>query len=333
MYAYTLQQPIGLEQLKPSEHPTPKPQRNQILVNWKATSLNFHDYMVATGKIPVQEGMIPMSDGAGTVVEVGPDVTLWKAGDSVMSLFFPNWHTGTATRDKTSAINGETHPGCATQYQVLPETAVTRMPNGYSFEQAATLPCAAVTAWRALMVEGNLQAGESVLVEGSGGVSIFAMQLAKAAGAAVFATSSSQIKADRLKVLGATATVNYKDDERWGRTLYKMTGGIDHVLDVGGGSTFRQSVEAAKIGGHIYSFGILGSPKGEVLFTKLFFKQLRVSGIAVGSREMQEEMIRALEVNQIAPIIDKVFGLEELGAAFKHQESGKHFGKIVVRLE
>lgn len=333
MYAYTIKQPATLQALQPTEHKKPQPKNNQILVNWKATSLNFHDYLVATGGIPVQEGMIPMSDGAGVVVEVGSDVTKWKAGDQVMSLFFPNWLTGTATRDKTTAINGESNPGCAVQYQLLPESAVTRMPTGYSFEEAATLPCAAVTAWRALMVEGNLQAGESVLVEGSGGVSIFALQLAKAAGAQVFATTSDSDKAKRLQEMGASAVVNYKEDDRWGRTLFKMTGGIDHVLDVGGGSTFRQSVEAAKIGGHIYSFGILGSPKGEVLFTKLFFKQLQVNGIAVGSRKMQEEMIRALEVCNVKPVIDKVFGLKELGDAFRYQESGKHFGKIVVRLD
>ncbi len=332
MYAYTIQHPTGLKHLKPSEHPTPTPTGNQILVNWKATSLNYHDYLVATGVIPVEEGMIPMSDGAGVVVEIGPDVTNWKTGDQVMSLFFPNWHTGKATRAKTTAINGESHPGCAVQYQILPETAVTRMPKGYSFEQAATLPCAAVTAWRALMVEGSLQAGESILIEGTGGVSIFALQLAKAAGAEVFATTSNATKANRLKELGAAAVINYKEDERWGRTLFKMTGGVDHVLDVGGGSTFRQSVEAAKIGGHIYSFGILGSPTGEVLFTKLFFKQLRVTGIAVGSKEMQEEMIRALEVCQVFPLIDKVFEPSALADAFQYQETGQHFGKIVVRL-
>jgi NADPH:quinone reductase-like Zn-dependent oxidoreductase len=182
------------------------------------------------------------------------------------------------------------------------------------------------------MVEGGLQMGESVLIEGTGGMSIFGLQIAKAAGARVFATTSSPEKAERLLAMGAEAVVNYKEDSRWGKTISKMTnGGVDHVLDVGGGSTMYNSIEAAAIGGSIISIGILsGGRKGEITFPKLFFKHLRMTGIAVGSRVMQEEMVRAINLNGMKPVIDKSFAFDELAEAFRYQESGKHFGKIVV---
>ncbi len=320
----------GLDQLQITEVNSPTPNTGEVLVQWKATSLNYHDYLVAKGVLPVPDGRIPMSDGAGEIIAVGEGVEQWKVGDKVMSLFFPHWIEGKPTRAKTSAISGETADGFAIEQSVVTAESLTAIPDNYTFAEAATLPCAATTAWRALMVEGGLQAGDSVLIEGSGGMSIFALQLAVAAGAKVYATTSSQEKADRLLEMGACAVVNYKDDPKWGRTLYKMSGGIDHVLDIGGGATFKQSVEAAAIGGHICSIGILGGPKGEVVFPKLFFKQLRVSGIAVGSRVMQEAMVRSINISGWKPVIDRSFGFEELADAFRYQETGKHFGKIVV---
>ena len=218
------------------------------------------------------------------------------------------------------------------EQSLLPATAVTAIPEGYSYAEAATLPCAALTAWRGLVVEGGLKMGDKVLIEGSGGMSIFALQMAKAAGARIFATTSSEAKAERLKAMGAEAVVNYKEDERWGKTIFKLSGGgVDHVLDVGGGSTMRNSIEAVAIGGHIASIGILGGGrKGEITFPKLFFKHLRMTGLAVGSRQMQEEMLAALNLQELRPIIDKRFGFDELAAAFRYQESGAHFGKIVL---
>ncbi|RMG77701.1 MAG: NAD(P)-dependent alcohol dehydrogenase, partial [Bacteroidetes bacterium] len=208
---------------------------------------------------------------------------------------------------------------------------VTAIPKGYAFTEAATLPCAALTAWRGLMVEGNLRPGQTVLIEGTGGMSVFGLQLAKAAGATVFATTSSEAKARRLKDMGAEAVVNYREDEKWGKTLFKMTGGIDHVLDVGGGSTMSNSIEAVGFNGNICSIGILSNGrKGEITFPKLFFKHARITGLAVGSRLHQEEMVRAIDVFGIKPIIDRRFGFDELGAAFKYQASGQHFGKIVL---
>jgi len=331
MKSVVVQQPGGLDKLAIVERPDPTPKTGEILVKWHATSLNFHDFLVAIGGIPVPEGRIPMSDGAGEIVAVGEGVSEWKTGDQVMSLFFQDWMEGKPTLPKTRFVNGETVDGFITEMSCVPAHSVTRMPKGYTYAQAATLPCAAATAWRGLMVEGGLQAGDSVLVEGTGGMSIFALQIAKAAGAKVYATTSSDAKAERLVDMGVEAVVNYKDDPKWGKTLFKMTGGIDHVLDVGGGSTMRNSIEAVKIGGHISSIGILGNGrKGEITFPKLFFKHIRLIGIAVGSKEMQNKMVDAIDINGMQPIIDKSFAFDQLTDAFKYQASGQHFGKIVV---
>lgn len=322
----------GLDRLKIVEKDTPTPKAGEILVQWHATSLNFHDYLVAVGGIPVPEHRVPMSDGAGEVIAVGEGVTRWKTGDKVMSMFFPNWVEGKPTVEKTQFISGETVDGFIAEQSCVSASAVTAIPMGYTYAEAATLPCAALTAWRGLMVEGNLQAGETVLIEGTGGMSIFALQLAKIAGATVYATTSSDAKAERLLAMGATAVVNYKTDAKWGKTINKMTGGgVQHVLDVGGGSTMHNSIEAAAIGGNIIAIGILGNGrKGEITFPKLFFKHLTLKGIAVGTRLHQEAMVNAINANGLNPVIDKSFGFEELADAFRYQATGQHFGKIVL---
>lgn len=332
MKIIAVKSPGGFDHLEIVEKPDPKPGPDEILVRWHATSLNYHDYLVALGAIPVEDGRIPMSDGAGEVLEIGDKVSAWKPGDKVMSLFFPNWMEGKPTIKKTRAISGESVDGYIAEKSCVPASAVTSIPNGYTYAEAATLSCAGLTAWRALMEEGGLQAGDSVLIEGTGGMSIFAMQLALAAGARVIATTSSDEKAERLKAMGAEAVINYKEDARWGRTIFKLTGsGVDHVLDVGGGSTMMNSIEAAAMGGHITSIGILGNGrKGEVTWPKFFFKHLRMTGIAVGSRVMQERMVNALNISGIKPIIDRSFAFDQLANSFRYQESGKHFGKIVL---
>lgn len=322
----------GLDNLKVIEKADPTPAAGEILVRWHATSLNYHDYLVAIGGIPVSPERVPMSDGAGEIIAIGEGVRQWKVGDKIMSMFFPNWIDGRATFNKTRYISGETVDGYITEMSCVSAEAVTKIPTGYTYAEAATLPCAALTAWRGLMPEGRLQAGDTVLIEGTGGMSIFGLQLAQAAGAKVIATTSSEAKAERLKAIGVAAVVNYKEDERWGKTIFKMTGGgVDHVLDVGGGSTMNNSIEAAKIGASIISIGILGNGrKGSITFPKLFFKHLRLTGIAVGSREMQEQMVAAIDIAGIKPIVDKSFAFDELADAFRYQETGQHFGKIVV---
>jgi len=320
----------GLENLLFEEQTDQQPSADEVKVNWHATSLNYHDYMVATGALPVEDGRVPMSDGAGEVVAVGENVKRWKVGDKVMSLFFPNWLAGLPTPQNTRAISGETVDGFAQTFTCVSEGEITSIPEGYSYAEAATLPCAAVTAWRALVVEGNIKAGDKVLIEGTGGMCIFVLQIAKALGAEVFATTGSNNKIERLKELGATEVINYKEDERWGKTLFKMTGGIDHVIDVGGSATMRNSIDAVKFYGNIYSIGILGGAKGEILFPKLFFKHIHLTGLAVGSAEMQNDMVEFINDKKWKPIIDNSFALEDLAAAFEHQASGAHFGKIVV---
>lgn len=322
----------GLDNLKIIESPNVAPKKGEVLVRWRATSLNFHDYLVAIGGIPVPTDRIPMSDGAGEIIGIGEDVTEWQIGDKVMSLFFPNWIDGRPTAAKTKAISGETVNGYMTEESCISATSLTKIPNGYSFAEAATLPCAALTAWRGLVTEGNIKAGDTVLIEGTGGMSIFGLQIALAAGAQVFATTSSEAKAERLKAMGVTEVVNYKTDTRWGKTINKLTGGgVNHLLDVGGGSTMQQSIEAAAIGGSIISIGILGDGrKGSITFPKLFFKHLKLTGIAVDSRLSQEEMIKAINLNGFKPVIDRSFGFDELADAFRYQETGQHFGKIVL---
>ncbi len=330
--AVVVESPGGLNNIKIVDRAVPSPQQGEVCVRWHATSLNYHDYLVAAGGIPVENGRVPMSDGAGEIIALGADVNQWEIGDRVMSLFFPDWQEGRPTVARTQVINGEVVDGFICEESCVSAESITRIPDGYTYAEAATLPCAAVTAWRGLMVEGKLQPGEKVLIEGTGGMSIFGLQIAVAAGATVYATTSSPHKAEKLKSLGAKEVVNYREDERWGKTIFKLSeGGVDHVLDVGGGSTMNQSIEATGIDGHISSIGILsGGRKGQITFPKLFFKHIRLIGIAVGSRAMQEDLVDFINAHHIKPIIDRSFGFEQLEDAFRYQESGQHFGKIVL---
>lgn len=330
MKTYQVTAPGGLANLNIIEQEIPQPKSGEVLVRWRATSLNFHDYMVGVGGIPVDDGRVPMSDGAGEVVAVGAGVSSWKERDKVVSLFFPNWLSGKPTAENTQAISGDTTDGFAREYACINADSLTRMPSNLSFEEAATLPCAALTAWRALMVEGNLQAGDSVLVQGTGGMSIFALQLAKAAGAYVYATSSSDEKMTRLKELGADEVFNYRTDENWGKTIAERSGGVDHVLDMGADTTFKHSVDAVAVGGHIALIGVLGGMTAEMELPSLILGQVKMSGLAVGSKAMQEKMISAIEINDIHPVLDKNFAFDELAQAFEYQATGSHFGKITV---
>ena len=323
----------GLADLKLTEESEPGlPTGRQVLVRWRASSLNYHDYLVAVGGLPVEPGRIPLSDGAGEVLAVGGEVSEFGGGDRVMSSFFPEWVDGSPTERNMAIVSGETVDGFAAEQSLVNASSLTKMPVGYSFSEAATLPCAALTAWRALVVEGGIKAGDVVLVEGTGGMSVFALQLAKLTGAKVVATTSSDEKVARLKQLGADMVINYVDEPKWGDEVYRQTGGADHVLDVGGGATMQQSISAVKVGGSVCSIGILGGPKGTLLFPKLFFKQVRLTGLAVGSVAMQNDMLRAIEACDMGPVIDKEFALTDLAKAFEYQATGGHFGKIVITI-
>ena len=333
MRAIKLKKPGGLDNLQLEAIEPTEPQCGEIRIRNHASSLNFHDYLVATGLLPVDEGRIPMSDGAGVVEAVGPGVTEFQAGDSVMSCFFPHWADGRADdADKLGGVPGDNVNGFAAETVTMPASAFTLIPEGYSFEQAATLPCAALTAWRALVVEAKIKTGDTVLVQGSGGVSVFALQFAKAAGCNVIATSSSDDKLEKLASLGADHLINYREVEKWGDKVQDITGGrgVDVVVEVGGSGTLAQSVRAVGMGGHISMIGVLTGLQGEVPTAALFQKNAVISGITVGSRSSQQDMVKAIDSAGIEPVIDSSFALEALGDAFRHQESQAHFGKICL---
>lgn len=324
--------PGRLENLIVETRPDPRPGPGEILVRVHASSLNFHDFAVVMGMIPTPDGRIPMSDGAGEVVAVGAGVDAFKPGDKVLSLFFPNWIAGGPTRERISGVPGDHVNGFAAELVAAAASAFTRLPAGWSFAEAATLPCAALTAWRALMVEARIKPGDVVLTQGTGGVSIFALQLAKAAGATVISTSSSAAKLERLKALGANHLINYKENPEWGRAALSLTGGrgVDVVVEIGGAGTMAQSLQAICIGGHISLIGVLAGVTGEVPTAVAMGKNAAIKGITVGSRQDQEDMIEALEANGIRPVIDSSFPLDKIATAFAHQASQKHFGKICL---
>jgi NADPH:quinone reductase-like Zn-dependent oxidoreductase len=334
MRAIKLQQPGGLDKLRPAQIDIRAPNPGEIQVRVEASSLNYHDYAVVSGMLPVADGRIPMSDGAGTVIAIGEGVTGFAVGDAVVSCFFPNWQDGDAEASKLVGVPGDHADGFAAETVTMPARAFTRAPNGYSAAQSATLTCAALTAWRGLMVEAEVKPGQVVLTQGTGGVSIFALQFAKAAGCRVISTSSSDAKLDRLKALGADELINYKDTPDWaGRALELTAGrGVDVVVEIGGAGTLPQSIKAVRVGGHISLIGVLAGFAGEVPTAALFGKNAALKGITVGSRAMQLDMIRAIEVNRIEPVIDASFPLEGIADAFRLQASQRHFGKICLQI-
>lgn len=333
MRSIQLRQPASLDNLTLVDMAEPAaPGRGEITVRLHASSLNYHDYVVVIGGIKTPEGRIPMSDGAGVVEAIGEGVEEFKVGDPVVSTFFPDWLEGDIPDRGFTRVPGDGIDGYGRERVTMPATAFTHQPKGYSHAEAATLTCAGVTAWRALVPNGNLKAGETVLVQGSGGVSIFALQFAKAMGATVIATSSSDEKLERLKALGADHLINYKAEPNWGAAARKLTDGrgVDHVIEVGGSGTMPESITAARVGGHISVIGVLAGVAGPIPTVLIMAKNLRVIGLTVGSRRHQLDMIRAIEANAIKPVIDTHFPLERLADAFRHQESNKHFGKICV---
>jgi NADPH:quinone reductase-like Zn-dependent oxidoreductase len=326
--------PPSLESLTLTDAPDPsQPGRGEILVGLKASSLNYHDYIVCKGMAGPRDGLIPMSDGAGDVLAVGEGVTEFKVGDPVVSTFFPEWLDGEPLDQGFNRVPGDGIDGYACERVVRAATAFTHAPKGYSHAEAATITCAGVTAWRALVADGKLIAGASVLVQGTGGVSVFALQIAKAMGATVIATSSSDEKLARMKALGADHLINYKSEPNWGAAVRKLTDGrgVDHIVEIAGGTNMQQSITAARLGGHIALIGVLAGYQGDLPTVLMMAKQLRVIGLTVGSRRHQQDLVRAIDANGFHPVIDeRRFPLANLADAFRLQESAAHFGKIVV---
>ena len=335
MKAYEVREPTGLDGLAlNTSRPEPQPLHGQVLVRMRAAALNYRDQGVIKGaygytKFPV----IPLSDGAGEVVAVGAGVTQFKAGDRVASNFFVNWTGGRMPADASRNSLGGMIDGVLSEYALLNETGAIKFPEHLSFEEAATLPCAALTAWNAVVETAQLKAGETVAILGTGGVSCFALAFAKMHGAFVFLTSSSDEKLARAKALGADAPINYSATPDWEQDILKQTGGagVDLVIEVGGAGTLERSMAAVRNGGTICIIGALAGA-GTINPRMINRKAIRLQGIHVGSRDMFAAMNKAVALHRLKPAIDKVFSFAEAKAAYAYQQTGKHFGKIVISL-
>jgi NADPH:quinone reductase-like Zn-dependent oxidoreductase len=337
MRAYAIEQFGDVKGLKLVDRAEPKISARQVLVRIQAASLNYRDLVVMRGQYDrnPQLGRIPLSDGAGEVISVGSEVTRFKPGDRVASSFFQGWISGRFRPEFHQTALGGSIDGVLAELVAFSEEGLVPVPNYLTLIEAATLPCAALTAWQALVVRGKLAAGESVLLLGTGGVSIFGLQFAKSSGAKVIITSSSDDKLQRARELGADACINYRTTPDWGKEAVRVSGsdGVDHVIEVGGAGTFSQSVRACRSNGNIGLIGILAGRETSTEIFSIVPKGLYVHGIYVGSREMFEAMNRALEQNQIHPVVDKIFPFAEAAEAFRHMESGAHFGKIVIEFD
>ncbi|TCK09544.1 zinc-dependent alcohol dehydrogenase family protein [Marinobacterium mangrovicola] len=336
MKSWRSSETIQIDSLRLTEEPRTSPQRGEVLIRVRAVSLNFRDVAMLSGRYPqpYQPGLIPCSDGAGEVVEVGEGVDELQPGDRVMGLFHLRWFEGPIPQDIGQSAYGSQIDGWLCEYKVISRESIVPIPNHLSFEQAATLPCAATTAWNALNGLTPTMIGDTVLVQGSGGVSLFALQLAKALGARVIATTSQTDKERRLKALGADEVINYRQEPEWGVKAKKLTGGlgVDRVIEVGGANTFNQSIKAIKLGGKIDSIGFLSGQSDEGIdFYQLFATRAELRMIQVGNRALVKTLCQAMAARQIEPVIDRVFAFEDARAAFHHLDSGHHFGKTVIR--
>lgn len=336
MKAYEIQQ-FGIENLALIERDEPNPQANEVLVKFHAASLNYRDLMMVKGfynpkqKLP----LVPFSDGAGEVVAVGENATRWKIGDRVCPIFMQGWIDGEVSLEKARTTLGGDFDGCLREFGVFDENGLVEIPDHLSYEEAATLPCAAVTAYHALFVSGGLKANDTVLLQGTGGVSIFALQFAAIYCERTIIISSSDEKLQKAKSLGANDLINYKTAPDWDREVLELTEkrGVDTIVEVGGAGTMQRSLKSVKMGGHIALIGVLAGA-GEFNPNLIFMKSLKMHGIFVGSRQMFEQMNQMLAFhNHLKPVIDKVFGFEETKDALKYMETGAHFGKIVIKVK
>ncbi|MFN3513878.1 MAG: zinc-dependent alcohol dehydrogenase family protein [Phenylobacterium sp.] len=328
--------PWGLDALQVIEAPDPTPGRGEVLVRMRAVSLNYRDLLMVGGVYGRGSGtadkITPFSDGCGVVEAVGPGVTRVAPGDRVSTLFFQNWISGPPTLEKLSSALGFPIPGAGRELAVFREDGVSKVPEFLTDQQVATLPCAALTAWRALFEDARLQPGDTVVLQGTGGVSIFGLQFAHAAGYRTIITSSSDAKLERAKALGADHLVNYRQTPEWGRAVRELTGGVgaDFIMEVGGAGTMQQSLRAVRIGGHIAIIGVVSGGGEGIQPAVLIGNSARMQGVSVGSRDMFEAMCRAIALHDIRPVVDRTYPWTEAKAALEAMRGGEHFGKIVL---
>jgi NADPH:quinone reductase-like Zn-dependent oxidoreductase len=333
MRSWQVQEAFGLDNLKIAELEAPTPGPGEVCVDVAACSLNRRDLMTVEGEYNPRQPLplIPVSDGVGRISAVGDGVTEHQVGDRVAALFCQRWQGGAPTRDKLRSTLGGPLDGMLTEQRVLPASGVAKVPAHLSDEEAATLPCAALTAWSALYESAGVQPGQWVLVLGTGGVSVFAVQLAKLAGAHVAVTSSSDEKLATMKELGADVLVNYREHAKWGDVVRKQTGGVDHVVEVGGAGTIEQSIRATKLGGSLQLIGVLAGHKAELALTPVFMGQRRIQGLLVGHKDGFEAMCAAIDAAQLRPVLDRTFAFDDARAAFEHMKANQHLGKICIR--
>lgn len=335
MKAWQIKGNGGVEALSLGDVRSPEPGPEDILVRVRAVSLNYRDLVHVHGLMGADRWpLIPCSDGAGEVVAVGDRVDRFKVGDRVVGTFFQDWINGPITEPVMESALGGTAPGVLAEQVRLRQQGALHIPTGWSFAQAATLPCAALTAWHALVTRGGVHAGQTVLVLGTGGVSLFALQIAKMHGAKVILTSGSDAKLERARGLGATETINYRSTPDWERQVLELTGGlgVDHVVEVGGAGTFEKSCAAARFGGQVWLIGVLTGFQSLANPLAVLRRSLKVQGIYVGSREMFEMMNVAFALNGLTPVVDRSFAFADAQTAMRYMEAGQHFGKLVIEL-
>lgn len=340
MFRYELTSPSGLESLRRVDSAPAPLGSHDVRVAMRAWSLNYRDLSMPHGgyirndKIKTAPPLVPLSDGAGEVIEVGEAVDRFTVGARVCPCFFTDWIDGELTESHFGSALGGAADGVLAEEVVLPQHALVTAPANLSFEEAACLPCAAVTAWQSLTMAG-LAPGQTILTLGTGGVSIFALQIAKAAGARVIITSSSDEKLERARTLGAHAGINYTSTPDWDVAVRELTGqrGVDNVIEVGGAGTLARSLRSARVSGTVSLIGVLTGDSENPSPLPALFNRITIRGIYVGSRAMFESLCRAVEVATIHPVIDKVFGcqsVDDIRAAYEHLQSGSHFGKVVI---
>jgi NADPH:quinone reductase-like Zn-dependent oxidoreductase len=335
MKAIVIDGGFGLDHLKVVQRPEPEPRRGEVLIRTRAASLNYRDTDMVAGTYPFKFPLplTPVSDGVGEVVAIGEGVSRAKIGDRVLGTFWQSWLGGDF--DQTEGIRqlGGDMDGMLQEYVRLDQEGLVHAPEHLTDEEASTLPCAALTAWQALVTEGRLKAGDAVLVQGTGGVSVFALQFAVMFGARAIVTSSSDTKLERARSLGATQTINYLKTPTWHSEVRRLNGGrgVDHVVEVGGPASFMQSLQAIRMGGQIHMIGYVGSKRGEMNPLEILYRRAVVRGIPIGSRESFDHMNLAIALNKMRPAVDRVFPWTEARAALEYMREGKHFGKIVVR--
>jgi NADPH:quinone reductase-like Zn-dependent oxidoreductase len=327
---------FGIDNIEIVERPTPQPAAGQVLIKVHAVSLNYRDLLVVLGKYNPKLALprIPCSDGAGEVIAVGDGVTRWRPGQRVAGIFMQNWIEGAPTAEKQRGALGGDIDGMIAEYVALDQSGLVEIPEHLTWEKAATLPCAGITAWNAVVHAGHMKAGDTAVIQGTGGVSIFALQFARLLGARVLGTSSSDEKLQRAHKLGLDSGLNYKKNPDWAPWVLEQTGGVgaDLVVEVGGAGTLAQSLKAVRVGGVIAQIGVLSQSTEPLVISPILHKQVHLQGIYVGSRANFEEMNKAIVLNSLQPSVDEVFAFHHFQNALRAMESESHFGKLVIRV-